>query len=51
MFRITSKTKDGQHSGTWRVAEGEHTPTKLDNPNLFFETKRAASAKCRELNA
>lgn len=51
MFRITSMTKDGRHSGMWRVEEGDdHTPTKLDNPNVFFETKRQANARCRDLN-
>lgn len=51
MFRITSQTKDGRKGGTWRVLDGDdHTPTKLDNPNLFFSTKREAASKCRELN-
>lgn len=51
MYRITSMTKDGRHSGTWRVEDGDHhVPTKLDNPNLFFATKRAASARVRDLN-
>lgn len=52
MYRITSLTRDGRHSGFWRVMEGDsHTPTKLDNPHVFFPTKRAASAKCKDLNS
>ena len=51
MFRITSQTRDGLKGGAWRVMPGDdHTPTRLDNPNLFFPTKRAASARVRELN-
>lgn len=51
MYRITSLTKDGRHGGAWRVMDGDHhVPTKLDNPNLFFDTKRQASARCRDLN-
>lgn len=51
MYRITSMTKDGRHSGVWRVMDGDHhAPTKLDNPNVFFDTKRAANARVRDLN-
>jgi hypothetical protein len=51
MYRITSKTPDGNASGQWRVAEGDsHAPVKGDNPNLFFPTLRQARAKVRELN-
>jgi hypothetical protein len=51
MFRITSQTESGAKGGRWRVLPGDdHAPTRLDNPNLFYDTKRAASAKCRELN-
>lgn len=51
MYRITSQTKDGRKGGAWRVLEGDdHTPTRLDNPNLFFSTKREANAACKGLN-
>jgi len=51
MYRITSMTKDGRHSGLWRVEDGDHhQPTRLDNPNLFFPTMRAARARVRDLN-
>lgn len=50
-FKITSQTADGRKGGAWRVLDGEHhEPTRLDNPNLFFSTKRAANARVRELN-
>ena len=52
MFRITSQTENGLKGGQWRVMPGDnHAPTRMDNANLFFPTKRAALAKCRELNA
>lgn len=52
MFKITSQTASGAKGGTWRVLPGDdHTPTRIDNPNLFFETRRAATAKCKELNS
>lgn len=51
MYRITSMTKDGQPSGTWRVEDGDdHRPTFLDNPNRYFTTLRAARARVRYLN-
>lgn len=51
MYRITSVTRDGKFGGLWRVLEGaDHTPTRLDNPNLFFETLSAARRAVRELN-
>lgn len=51
MYRITSQTTEGRKGGAWRVMPGDdHTPSRVDNPNLFFPTKRAASARCRELN-
>lgn len=51
MFRITSQTTTGAKGGAWRVMPGDdHAPKRGDNPNLFFPTRRAALAKCRELN-
>lgn len=52
MFRITAQTPRGEFGGQWRVLPGnDHAPKRGDNGNLFFATRRAALAKCRELNA
>ncbi len=51
MYAITSQTPNGQKGGAWRVLPGDdHTPMRGDNLNRFFDTKRAANARVRDLN-
>ena len=54
MYRIsTNSGRIGDHTrgGLWRVLPGDdHEPTRIDNRNTFFPTKRAAQAACNDLN-
>jgi len=51
VFRI-SNVRNGKHGGNWYVLPGDdHSPIRGENVNLFFDTKRTANAKCRDLNS